>query len=152
MAHCGWWFLWALPDRAQRLSKALQFCFCLPYVGLLAAYGESYLQLSPLSLLHHCNLLTASVTVCVDEGKAAKCLGNVVIRGVSTSDARSASEAVCEGVLRHAYPEVIQHLKTQQREGFDTILLSGNIEPMLAALASHLRCRVVATKMEEVDG
>ena len=125
MAHCGWWFLWALPDRAQRLSKALQFCFCLPYVGLLAAY---------------------------DEGKAAKCLGNVVIRGVSISDARSASEAVCEGVLRHAYPEVIQHLKTQQREGFDTILLSGNIEPMLAALALHLRCRVVATKMEEVDG
>ena len=125
MAHCGWWFLWALPDRAQRLSKALQFCFCLPYVGLLAAY---------------------------DEGKAAKHLGNVVIRGVSTSDARSASEAVCEGVLRHAYPEVIQHLKTQQREGFDTILLSGNIEPMLVALASHLRCRVVATKMEEVDG
>lgn len=40
MAHCGWWFLWALPSPTQRLSKALQFCMYLPYVGLLAACDE----------------------------------------------------------------------------------------------------------------
>lgn len=124
MAHCGWWFLWALPDPVQRVSKALQFCFYLPYVGFLASF---------------------------DEGKAARCLAHVLIRGVSTSDARCASEAVAAGVLRHAFPEVIQHLKQQQQDGHETILLSGNIEPMLTALGSHLRCAVVATTMEQQE-
>jgi len=125
MAHCGWWFLWALPDRAQRVSKALQFCVALPYIGLLASY---------------------------DEAKAAACLGNLVLRGVTVEEALCASEAVAEGVMRHAYPEVIQHLKTLQREGSATILLSGNIEPMLAALGAHLGSAVVGTTMESVRG
>jgi hypothetical protein len=55
MAHCGWWFVCALPDQRQRLSKALQFFLCLPYVGIIAAY---------------------------DEGRAAACLGIHAPEGV----------------------------------------------------------------------
>ena len=109
MAHCGWWFLWALPNPLQRAQKAIHFCVALPYVGLLAAF---------------------------DEGRAAECLGRILVKGVGLEDARCASEAVAQGVLRHAYPEVIEHLQQHQRAGYETVLLSGNIEPLLSSLGA----------------
>ena len=57
---------------SQRVSKALQFCVALPYIALLASYNEA---------------------------KAAACLGNLVLRGVTVEDALCASEAVAEGVM-----------------------------------------------------
>lgn len=88
----------------------------------------------------------------VDEGRAAGCLGRLLLRGVRASDAHCAAESVADGILSHAYPEVIEHLKRQQSDGRETILLSGNIEPLLWPLAARLRCRVVGTCMEEVEG
>ena len=123
--RAGWWFLCALPSPLQKLSKMIQFCVALPFVGTLAA---------------------------VDEGRAAECLGRLLVRGVRASDAKCAAEAVADGILSHAYPEVIEHLQRQQSEGRETILLSGNIEPLLWPLAARLRCRVVGTCMEEVEG
>ena len=125
MAHCGWWFICALPSVYQRLSKAAQFCVALPYVGALAA---------------------------VDEARAASCLGRLLVRGVRVSDALCAAEAVADGVLWHAYPEVIDLLLQQQREGHETILLSGNIEPLLSAIGARLNCGVIGTKMEVAGG
>ena len=125
MAHCGWWFITSLRDPRQRICKVARFCAWLPFVGLLAAF---------------------------DEGKAAACLGAVVLQGVSVADARAASEHVAEGILRHAYPEVIAHLRTLQRCGHEIVLLSGNVEPMLTGLGAHLRCRVVGTVMEQHAG
>ena len=103
----------------------IQFCIVLPYVGALAV---------------------------VDEAKAASCLGRLLVRGVRVPDALCAAEAVAHGILRHAYPEVINLLLQQQREGHETVLLSGNIEPLLSVIGARLQCRVVGTKIEVVRG
>jgi len=123
MAHCAYWFCVALPSPIQRLSKAFQIIFFLPAIGIAAVY---------------------------DEAVAAHILASITMRGVSEADAQIASKAVTKGVAGRAYPEVIEHLKTQQLQGKRTVILSGNIVPMIQDLAEQLSCEVVATEMELV--
>lgn len=68
------------------------------------------------------------------------------------ADAEVASVAVAAGILRHAYPQVIQHLRTHQQGGHQTVLLSGNIHPMLFALGGQLKSAIIATTMEASRG